>query len=313
VLPAILAISTSSNGSSAADRITLQFKHAAAQGEVGFHSPMALPVSAMYPEYTILRSTNLVNWQVVAGPIRGSTGVSDELLRVAVPLAGNHASYRVRADVNLAPPDSRLGDAIYGYGTEFGRQLQLLGQLPLSEFVSRYLPTNQYLAQIDFDPTTAEFWNEFNTYWPLSTNEFSVFQTNGFVVSPRLGSYSFADAFYNIYAADLPVFVSCDAILHAWHRSYVTMLQELEETYLAPCLQEIIESMSSKVTTLDSQYFSSLFQQGLFSDYLFYHNAVVDVDFFLAVARSLATGTNYYRAFEPMVAVNHALAAINGL
>ena len=137
---------------SAADMITLQAGKPSLPGQVGLHSQMALPVSSMYPEYTILRSTNLVNWEPVAGPIAGSVGVSDEFLRQAVPLAGGHAFYRVVAEVKLASPDSPVGDSIYGYGTEFGRQLQAVGQLPLSEFVSRYTPTNQYLPQISFDP-----------------------------------------------------------------------------------------------------------------------------------------------------------------
>ena len=148
------ALSISASG---ADTITLLSGKSSEPGQVGLHSQMALPVSSMYPEYTILRSTNLVNWEPVAGPIAGSVGVSDEFLRQAVPLAGDHAFYRVVAEVKLASPDTPLGDTIYGYGTEFGRQLQAVGQLPLSEFVSRYTPTNQYLSQLTFDPTSAEF------------------------------------------------------------------------------------------------------------------------------------------------------------
>ena len=43
-----------------------------------------------------------------------------------------------------------------------------LGQLALADFVSTYQPTNQYLPQITFDPTTADFWNLFSidpTVW----------------------------------------------------------------------------------------------------------------------------------------------------
>ena len=36
-----------------ADRITLELKKSGSEAEVGLHSQMALPVSAMYPEYTI--------------------------------------------------------------------------------------------------------------------------------------------------------------------------------------------------------------------------------------------------------------------
>src|ERR1051325_1036740 len=147
---------------SGADQITLQFKDSGSQGVVGFRSQMALSVSAMYPEYTILRSTDLMNWSAVAGPINGSVGVSDELLRSTVSLAGDRAFYRVVANVRLAPAESRLGDAVYGYGTEFGRQIQLVGQLPLSDFVALYTPTNQFLLQISFDPTTAKYWDQFN-------------------------------------------------------------------------------------------------------------------------------------------------------
>ena len=126
---AVLTISISCHLSFGADQITLQFKQAAAQGEVALHSQMVLPVGAMYPEYTILRSTNLMDWQAVAGPISGSVGVSDELLRVAVPLAGARAFYRVVASVKLAPDGNRAGDSIYGYGTEFSRELQRLGAI----------------------------------------------------------------------------------------------------------------------------------------------------------------------------------------
>ena len=66
----------------------------------------------------------------------------------------------------------------------------------------------------------------------LNSSELAVLTTNGFVVSERLSSLSFADVYYNIWHNDLPVFVSTDAILQAWHRTYDAMLEEVEETYL---------------------------------------------------------------------------------
>ena len=130
---AVLTISISCHLSFGADQITLQFKQAAAQGEVALHSQMVLPVGAMYPEYTVLCSPNLMDWLAVAGPISGSVGVSDELLRTTVPLAGERAFYRVVASVKLAPDGNKAGDAIYGYGTEFNRELQRIGQLSLDD------------------------------------------------------------------------------------------------------------------------------------------------------------------------------------
>src|SRR6266446_6845887 len=316
---AVLTISISCHWSFGADQITLQFKQTAAQGEVALHSQMVLPVGAMYPEYTILRTTNLVDWQAVAGPISGSVGVSDELLRVAVPLAGERAFYRVVASVKLAPDGNRAGDAIYGYGTEFNRELQRLGQLSLDDFVKSYGPTNQYLPQISFDPTAAEFWDQYNmdpavwnstNSWPnlryydfrLNANEFALFQTNGFVVSQRLQRQSFADVFYDIYTDDLPVFVTTDAILHAWHRSFISILTEIEETCLQPKLSQILDAMSAQVSALWTQSAGTVMTNG-----------VLDADYFLAVARSLASGANNYGALGQGARVNTTLNAINNL
>jgi hypothetical protein len=302
--PTILILSQTCFPVLGADQVMLQFKKSGGQGEVGLRSQMALPVSAMYPEYTILRSTNLVQWETVAGPISGSVGVSDEFLRQAVPVAGEQAFYRVAAKVKLAPEETRHGEAIYGYGTEFGRQLQMLGQLPLDDFVSLYTPTNPYLPQISFDPTTVEFWSLFNLNpaFQLNPGEFAVFQTNGFVVSGRLGTHSFANQFYKIFISDLPVFFSADAALHAWHRSYMAMLEEIEETFLAPRLQSVLIGMAGQVSSLNSQAVGTALPNG-----------VLDADYFIAVARSLVTGTNNYGVLGQTTRVQTTLTAINNL
>jgi hypothetical protein len=287
----------------AADSVVAQFKPAGTQGEVALHSTLALPVSAMYGEYRVLRSTNLQTWEIVAGPLNGRVGVSDELLQSVVPLAGQRAFYRVVANVKLAPAGGGLGDAIYGYGTEFGRQIQSVGQLPLEEFAAAYTPTNQYLAQISFDPAAADYWTNFNTSsLQLNTIELSLFQTNGFVVSQRLGTYSFGDSFYTIFTRDLPVFLSCDAVLHAWHRSYMGMLEELEESSLAPTLDAILEGMSGQVSALWSQSYSTALRNG-----------VLDADYFLAVARSLLTGTNDFGWLGQNAQIRSTLTAISNL
>jgi hypothetical protein len=260
-----------------------------------------------------------VNWTTVAGPFSGSVGVSDEFLRVAVPTAGTHAFYRVVANVNVAAGGSGIGDAIYGYGTSFGQQLRQLGQLSLANFVSAYQPTNQYLPQITFDPTTAEFWNLFNmdpAVWNatnsfqnrrafdfrLNPAELAVFQTNGFVVSQRLERRSFADVYYDLYTDDLPVFVTADSVLQAWHRSLVTMLAEIEETCFHQTLSNLVVSMSAQVPALWAQASGTAMPNG-----------VLDADYFLAVARSLLTGANNAGSLGQSSRINSTITAINAL
>jgi hypothetical protein len=301
------------------DRIQLQLNKSTAQGEIGLHSQMDLPVSGMYPEYVIQQSSNMVNWTTAAGPFSGSVGVSDELLRVAVPTDGNQLFYRVVANVKVAAGGSGIGDAVYGYGTVFGQQLQQVGQLSLADFVSTYQPTNQFLPQITFDPTTADFWNLFNidpAVWNatnsyqngrvydfrLNPAEFAVFQTNGFVVSQRLERRSFADVYYNLYTDDLPVFVTADSMLQAWHRSFVTMVAEIEETCFQQTLSNLVVSMSAQIPGLSAQAAGSPMTNG-----------VLDADYFLAVARSLVSGVTSYGSFNQTTRVNNTLTAINNL
>lgn len=302
-----------------ADLITLQLKTADAQVEIGLHLQMALPVSAMYPEYLIQQSSNMVNWTTVAGPFSGGVGLSDELVRVAVPGAGANGFYRAVANVKLAAGGSGIGDAVFGYATAFGQQLQQLGQLSLEQFVSTFQITNQYLPQITFDPTVAEFWNLFNmdpAVWNatnsyqnrrvfdfrLTPTELAVFQTNGFVVSQRLERRSFADVYYDLYTDDLPVFVTADSVLQAWHRSFLTMLAEIEETGFQPKLSDLLASMSAQVPALWTQAAGTPMANGL-----------LDADYFLAVARSLITGINQYGSLGQTTRVNATLTAINNL
>src|SRR5262249_4743474 len=130
------------------------------------------------------------------------------------------------------------GAEVFGYNDQFANKIQPLGQLSVGDFATNGANFN-YLPQLSWDPTTAQFWTNFNstnlhslwyaangagTYlmynFRLDTNELPRFQTNGFVVSERLGAATFGDAYYRIFNADLPVFVSADSALHAWHRSY---------------------------------------------------------------------------------------------
>jgi hypothetical protein len=301
----------------ASDQVVLQFEPGGDTGQVRLHSQFTLPVSSMYPEYMIQRSSDLRTWTNVAGPVSGSVGVSDETLRVPVPSLGDHAFYRVVATKKVAPAANELGEAVFGYATAFSQQLQSLGQLSVAEFAQRYSLTNQYLPQITFDPTTAEFWSEFNTdpavynatnspyYWRyvdyrLNPAEFAVLQTNGFVVSQRMERESFADVYYDIYTEDLPVFVSTDSILHAWHRSFDTMLEEIEETRLRDQLSDILVSMAAQVPSLWTQSAGTAMGNG-----------VLDADYFLAVARSLVSGANNYGSLGQSARVSATLNAIN--
>jgi len=113
----------------------------------------------------------------------------------------------------------------------------------------------------------------------LTDEETMLLRQNGFVVSQRLGGKSFGDLYYHLFNNDLPVFVTIDSLLHAWHHSFDAILMEVEETRLKPVLEEILTGMSRQLPLAQQEY-----GQGVLSE------SLLDADYFLAVALSLLRG-----------------------
>lgn len=309
------------------DRIELQVQGPDTLNILQWRAQANRPVSGAFWRYEVEVSDDLVNWRSVDSPIDGSVGATAESLRMIVSGSSGNRFFRVKSTSEYAAGEE-FADSIYGYADEFNRKIQEIGQIPLDAFVQRYAPTNEYLKSISYDPTTANYWPAFNlnpaihnatnsadprlTDFRFNPQELAVFRTNGFVVSQRLGTYSFADAFYRVYIDDLPVYVSVDAILHAWHRTYVTTLQEIEEAFLAPTLSDIIIAMQDKEASLYDYYSPTA------SDAIAMRQAILDADYFLAVAHSLLTGgldPGRFGQIYPNQAARIAetLAAINSL
>ncbi|KAL4154745.1 hypothetical protein PRNP1_006861 [Phytophthora ramorum] len=115
----------------------------------------------------------------------------------------------------------------------------------------------------------------------LEPDEKAKLAGNGIVVSDRMQSKSFGDVYYQLYSDDLPVFVTADSILHAWHRSFDAFLVEIETACLAPTLHEILDAALSEceeMATHTSKYQSST------------NKSVADVRNYLVVGLSLLQG-----------------------
>lgn len=247
----------------------------------------------VWPEFEVQFSTDLQHWQPIGGKVRGLNDLCGARLSLSLERQQGPLFYRVTADPGAPAADETGGGGaqVFGYDSEFGARLEQLGLLSVEDFATNG-PGTVYLSQLSWDPTTAQFWTNFSSsnswydsvanMWSvpynflLDSNEFAIFATNGFVVSERLGSPSFGDAYYKVFNADLPVFVSADSVLHAWHRSYQTMLSELEELQLATLLEQVLSNMSAQLPQTWQQY-----GRGPLS------NSIVDADYFLTVARSL--------------------------
>ncbi|MCU0664220.1 MAG: DUF3160 domain-containing protein [Myxococcota bacterium] len=88
------------------------------------------------------------------------------------------------------------------------------------------------------DVATAENYDDFVSAMSLSEPAQSILAEKGFVAVPVENGP--ADVLYEVFSKDLPVFVSADAILHAWHRSFDAILQFSEEKVAALELKQLL-------------------------------------------------------------------------
>lgn len=266
--------------------------------------------SLVRPYFEVQYSADLRHWQPWGERLRASLTDPQATLTLTLPVEGTGGFYRLLA---VSPSGvaklSQDGAEVFGYADAFAEALSRLGQISPEQFAALYPNPATYLPGITWDPTEAQFWPEFaadpsqfnagktngqagyryNDY-RLNARELELFKKNGFVVSGRLPvavapmaaqSPSYADAFYRIWHDDLPVFISCDAILQAWHRTYDAMLEEMEETYLMDSVQTMVEGMAAQIPQSATEAGAGALKDSL-----------GDADYFLAVARSLLAGTN---------------------
>lgn len=277
-----------------------------------------------FPSFELQRSLDLKTWTPVGAPVRGTGGTTQEQLAMPVPTDAGSGFYRVVARLNSAGRASKLGQGgaeVFGYGIAFAEELARIGQITPEEFATRFSRPDDYLKALEWDPTTAEFWPEFNVDpsmynqglipgvddlrqhdFRLNADELAMFKKNGFVVSERLGGSSCGEVLSRLWEDDLPVYIAADPILHAWHRSYDMILTELEETFLFETVRQILEGMSSKVAQAAAQASEGPLQP-----------SVRDADYFLTVAGSLLAGTPQPSALGHDSRVATALKAIADL
>ncbi len=98
------------------------------------------------------------------------------------------------------------------------------------------------------------FLNKIDSVYQFTPAEKSLLLKNGFVVTERQQTESFVGQFRDIFYKDLPVFVSTDAMLHAFHASYDAILKEAELKFLIPKLKELLSQCHSKIKDLDEKY-----------------------------------------------------------
>jgi hypothetical protein len=117
-------------------------------------------------------------------------------------------------------------------------------------------PAGNFLDNISANYEDALYFDSVDNKYNLTEYEKSLIEKHGFVVSERLKKISFGEAILEIFNNDLPVFVSTDAILHAYHVSYDRILQDVEIGLLEPKLIELLNGLRNSMSQLHNNYSS---------------------------------------------------------
>ena len=162
-------------------------------------------------------------------------------------------------------------------------------------------PAGKFESYANTDINSALYFDSISIKYKLTDYEKSLLAKNGFVVTERLKNESFKTALKDIFYKDLPVFVSADAILNAFHVSYDRILKNVELGFLIDKVTVMLNNLDNNLSILDSKY----------ADNDSMHQALKDVDVYLTVPRKLLDeNSNPYYA-ENSEKVNQILDEIS--
>lgn len=117
--------------------------------------------------------------------------------------------------------------------------------MSIAAFASRY-PTPAFVETLSYDPLQAELLDRVAGAFDLDQTRRAALAQHGFVVLDRsLGG--FTDSYFWAYQRDLPVMITADSLLHAWHSSYDTMLAKIEGRYLLPALERSLSDLHQRI------------------------------------------------------------------
>jgi len=274
------------------------------------------------PWFELQRSADLQTWEPFGERIRAGSSTPEDILTQRVSPSANLEFYRLL--VVPQPQAAKLGDdgaEVFGYADAFREEYERIGPISPEKFEAQFALRTSYRDRISWDPRTANYWEAFNAdpevlnqakepdqpgyrHFDARLNpaELEIFLKNGFVVSERLGDRSFAETFFKLWHADLPVFISTDAILQAWHRTYDAMLEELEETQLYAAVEALLGGLAGQCAAAATE---------IPAGNPVLRESLQDADYFLTVARSLLTGQSQPGAFGQAERVATTLSDIN--
>lgn len=123
-----------------------------------------------------------------------------------------------------------------------------------SEDLMQMYSTGLFYGDLNLPLTNTRYLDSITNKYSLTSNELDLISRNGFIVSERMEKLSFGESFLEIFHKDLPVFVSTDAILHAFHISYDRILKDAELGFLIKKVKSLLQTLHSQQSYLNTKY-----------------------------------------------------------
>lgn len=164
-----------------------------------------------------------------------------------------------------------------GFNVEAYRQFLSAHQNMTEQQLLALHPAGNFNAQAAAQVAVTPYFARIDSLYHFTPYELELLNKHGFVVSERLKTQSIGVAYHDAWHADLPVFITTDAILHAFHKSYDNILESVERRILIRSLDSLLSRLHEGVPALAARY-------GALPGMVI---PLRDVDFYLAVARQL--------------------------
>ncbi len=148
--------------------------------------------------------------------------------------------------------------------------------------------------------TAIPWFDSLDSHFNFTDDEKGVLSQHCFMVSERLSSMSWAEAFIQLYSKDFPLFLSSDFILSTLHNSYDAILQTIEWQLLEPNLKELLYAMYSHFPEVAAGYAGDTR----------FEEVLKDVDLYISMALSLAEGKNYLPQSDTPEKFNQVMEAV---
>jgi len=159
---------------------------------------------------------------------------------------------------------------------QYNEFLNLHKDLSTNQLLEMY-PAGLFAKNVNGDWESALYHDSLQLKFDLTDDEISLIKKHGFVVSRRLQQNSFGEQFLDVYRKDMPVFITTDAILHAFHSSYDRILKDIELHTLIPAVKALLADLHAQLPQLSEKYKSNSHMRQMLHD----------VDIYITMPRKL--------------------------